>query len=162
MTSATETELSQGDLKLLEHPVAQALLHSTELARLAYLGRDRAPRVIPVGFLWTDGRLVMATFASSPKIRALHARPEVALSIDRAGPPPEILTIRGRIEIEHVEGVPEEYRRMQERYYGEEQAAAAVANLEASGARMVRMVLRPSWVGVLDFQTRLPGAVVQR
>ena len=33
---------------------AQELLTSTSLARLAYLGKDTTPRVIPIGFFWTD------------------------------------------------------------------------------------------------------------
>jgi hypothetical protein len=49
---------------------------------------------------------------------------------------------------------------LQARYYGAEQAAAAVAGIEQSGARMVRMVLHPDWVGLIDFQTRFPGRLV--
>ena len=35
-------------LALLSTPVAQALLHSTIPARLAYTGRDGTPRVLPI------------------------------------------------------------------------------------------------------------------
>ncbi len=152
--------LPQGDVRLIADPIAQRLLNSTELARLAYVGRDGTPRVIPVGFVWNGSEIVVATFAKSPKVAALRARPDVALTIDRAGPPPEALLVRGRIELDDVDGVPAEYRQMQERYYGAEQAAAVVADIERSGAAMVRMALRPAWVGALDFETRLPGALV--
>jgi PPOX class probable F420-dependent enzyme len=155
----TAETIPQGDRRLLRDPIAEGLLNSTELAHLAYIAADGTPRVIPVGFLWKGHDLVMATFAGSPKVAALRANQAVALTIDRPGPPPEVLTIRGRVELQDVAGVPDEYREMQARYYGEEQAAAVVASLEQSGARMVRMVLRPSWVGLLDFQTRLPRAV---
>src|SRR5438093_787409 len=151
--------LPNGDPQLLEHPVAQQLLASTELARLAYIGRDGTPRVVPVGFVWDGRQLIVATFAQSPKLAALRDRPDVAVTIDRAGMPPEVLTLRGRVEVQDVDGVPREYRHMQERYYGAEQAAAAVADLERAGARMAVLRLRPTWVGVLDFQMRLPGAV---
>lgn len=159
MTNETRTAmLRQGDPRLLDHPVAQQLLASTELGRLAYLGRDGAPRVIPVGFVWNGTEIVIATYAQSAKVPALRARPQVALTIDRPGPPPEVLTIRGRIDVGDAGGVPIEYRQMQERYYGPDQAAAAVSQLEQSGTRMVRLALRPDWVGVLDFRTRFPGA----
>ena len=38
----------QGDLALLNHPVAQDLLHSTNPARLAYSWHDGTPRVVPI------------------------------------------------------------------------------------------------------------------
>lgn len=162
MTSTAErTDLPQGDLRLLDSPLAKALLDSTELGRLGYIAADDTPRVIPVGFVWNGADIVIATFAGSPKLRALSRRPEVALTIDRAGPPPEMLTIRGRIDLEDVVGVPAEYIEMQTRYYGAERAAAVVAGIERSGARMVRMVLHPDWVGLLDFQTRFPGRLVE-
>ncbi len=41
---------AQGDLALLEHPVAQQLLASRELARLAYTWTDGTPRVVPIWF----------------------------------------------------------------------------------------------------------------
>lgn len=157
----TTTTIPQGDLRLLADPIAQRLLHSTELGRLGYLALDGTPRVVPVGFGWTGSEVVLGTFRQSPKVRALRAHPQVALTIDRPGPPPEILTLRGTVTVTDVDGVPESYRRMQERYYGAEQAAAAVAQLTAAGARMAVLTLRPSWVGVLDFQTRLPGAVAE-
>jgi hypothetical protein len=49
---------------------------------------------------------------------------------------------------------------MQRRYLGEEQAAANLAALDRPETRMARIAIRPAWVGVLDFQTRFPGAVV--
>ena len=42
----------QGDLQLLDDPVAQELLGSQELARLAYSWLDGTPRVVPMGFHW--------------------------------------------------------------------------------------------------------------
>jgi hypothetical protein len=159
---ATESELStlpQGDLRLLDDPTAQALLASTELARLAYAAGDGTPRVIPVGWLWTRGRFVFGTFARSPKIAALRRRPAVAVTIDRAGPPPESLLVRGTADVEEVEGVPDEYGEIQAKFYGEESARSAVTGLTAAGAQMARVTITPSWVGVFDFQRRVPGAL---
>ncbi len=39
-----------GDLELLDHPVAQRLLSSTEPAQLAYSWLDGTPRTIPIWF----------------------------------------------------------------------------------------------------------------
>jgi hypothetical protein len=158
-TTPQTTGLPQGDLRLLTDPIAQRLLNSTELGRLGYVATDGTPRVIPIGFVWTGEEVITATFQGSPKLRALRARPDVALTIDRPGPPPEVLMLRGKLTVEEVDGVPEEYRQMQERYYGAPQAEATVSALQASGAKMARLVLRPNWVGVLDFQTRFPGVL---
>jgi hypothetical protein len=38
--------------------------------------------------------------------RALRANPNVAVTIDRETFPPEVLTLRGRVEISAVDGVP--------------------------------------------------------
>jgi hypothetical protein len=150
-----------GDLRLLDDPVARSLLDSRELARLAYVAPDGTPRVIPVGWLWDDGRLVFGTFARSPKSAALRHNPAVAVTIDRAGPPPEQLLIRGRAAVEEVDGVPDEYLLVQEKYYGPGQAGAAADTLTAAGARMARVTVTPTWVGLFDFQQRVPGAIAE-
>ncbi|GLY90062.1 pyridoxamine 5'-phosphate oxidase family protein [Actinoallomurus iriomotensis] len=149
--------LAQGDLRLLDDEVARRLLASTELARLAYVAADGTPRVFPMLFHWTGEEVVMSTFAGARKIAALRARPDVAVTIDSAGPPPEVLLLRGRMEVTDVEGVVPEYASAQRRYAGEEQAAAGIAEIDGPGLRMARLALRPSWVGVLDFHTRYPG-----
>jgi general stress protein 26 len=149
--------IPQGDVRLLDSDVARRLLASRELARLAYVAADGTPRVLPMLFHWTGEELVMSTFAGARKIAALRARPDVAITIDTSGVPPEVLLIRGRVELTDVEGLVPEYALSQVRYYGEEQAAASVAEADRPGTRMVRIALRPSWAGVIDFQTRFPG-----
>jgi len=42
----------QGDIALLNHPIAQELLHSEIPARLTYVWSDGTPRVVPVWFHW--------------------------------------------------------------------------------------------------------------
>lgn len=151
------TALPQGDVGLLDSGVAQRLLVSTELARLAYVAGDGTPRVLPMLFHWTGEEIVLATFAGARKIVALRARPDVAITIDAASTPPEVLLIRGRASVTEVAGIVPEYVLAQRRYAGEEQAAATLAEIDHPGTRMARLAVRPSWVGVLDFQTRLPG-----
>lgn len=149
---------AQGSLDLLTTDVARRLLDSTEPARLAYTAIDGTPRVLPMWFLWREPELVCATFAGSHKVAALRARPDVAVTIDTIGPPPDVLLLRGQVELTEVDGVLPEYAEMQVRYLGAEVAAAARAQVDRPGVRMVRIGLRPTWVGALDFRTRFPQA----
>ena len=158
--------LRQGDLGLLRSEVAQRLLASTIPARLAYVASDGSPRVMPTWFHWTGEVLSMPTFLAAPHVRhapgrlqALRANPEVAVTIDTETWPPEVLTVRGRAAISEVAGIPSEYASAAHRYLGEEAARAYLGQIDQPGTRMVRVDVHPAWVGVLDFQTRLPSAL---
>ncbi|MFI6483694.1 pyridoxamine 5'-phosphate oxidase family protein [Nonomuraea sp. NPDC050663] len=156
MTHLDATTLPQGDVRLLETDVAQQLLHSTELARVAYVAGDGTPRVFPMLFHWTGSEIVLSTFGGL-KVSALRARPDIAVTIDAATTPPSVLLLRGQAEVTDVEGIAEEYAAAQRRYAGEVQGAANVAAVDRPGVTMVRIAVRPTWVGVLDFVTRFPG-----
>jgi hypothetical protein len=163
MASTTPSDLTaaatlpQGDVRLLDNEVAQRLLASTELARLAYVASDGTPRVFPMLFHWDGSDVVMSTFEGARKIAALRARPDVAITIDSAGAPPQVLLIRGRASVTDVDGIVPEYAAAQRRYQGEERAAAVLAEVDHPDTRMARIAVRPTWVGVIDFQTRFPG-----
>ena len=158
--------LPQGDLGLLRSDVAQRLLNSTVPARLAYVAADGTPRIVPTWFVWTGEELVMATFVAAAhvrhaaaRLRALRARPDVAVTIDTEGTPPLVLSIRGRASVSEVDGLAEEYAQAARRYMGEEAAAGYLAQLDRPGTRMARVAVRPTWVGIIDFQTRLPSTL---
>jgi hypothetical protein len=53
--------------EVLAKPISQELLGSSIPARLAYVGADGAPRVIPIGFGWTGEHVVMATVPRSAR-----------------------------------------------------------------------------------------------
>jgi hypothetical protein len=157
---------AQGDPRLLASDVAQRLLVSRIPARYAYTAADGSPRVVASWFHWTGEELVMPTFISAPhvrhpayRVRALRARPDVAITIDTETFPPEALTIRGRARITDVDGIPPEYAQAAHRYLGDEQATGYLAQIDHSSTRMARIAVEPTWVGVLDFQTRLPSAL---
>jgi hypothetical protein len=159
-------ELSQGDLGLLESDVARRLLASTTPARYAYNALDGTPRIVASWFVWTGEELVMPTFIAGPHVRhaayrvkTLRARPEVAVSIDTESWPPELLTIRGSAEVTEVAGVVPEYAQAAHRYLGAEHAAPMLEQIDQPGTRMARIAVRPTWVGMLDFQTRMPSAL---
>ena len=158
--------LKQGDLDLLESDLARRLLSSRIPARFAYIATDGTPRVLGTWFHWTGEVLAMPTFLAAPhvrhaagRLRALRANPEVAVTIDTETFPPEVLTIRGRVEIREFEGIPPEYASAARRYLGEEAAREYLAGIDQPGTRMARIDLRPAWVGVLDFRSRLPSAL---
>jgi hypothetical protein len=158
--------LPQGDLHLLESDLARRLLASTVPARFAFTWTDGTPRVLPTWFHWTGEELVMPTFLAAPhvrhaaaRVRVLRANPAVAITIDTDTFPPEVLLVRGRATVTEVDGVPEEYALAARRYMGEGAAAEYLAWLDQPGTRMARIAVRPSWVGVIDFQTRLPGSL---
>ena len=85
----------QGNLELLDDPIAQELLQSTIPARLAYTWTDGTPRVVPIWFHWTGEEVVMASPYDAPKVQALQANPAVALTIDSNTWPHKVLLLRG-------------------------------------------------------------------
>lgn len=159
------TPLPQGDRALLGTPVARQLLAGTTPARVAYLATDGSPRVVPTWFHWTGDELVTVTYVAGPGIRhparrlaALRADPRIAVTIDDDGPPPRVLTLRGRVTLDEVRGVAPEYAAAARRYLGAEAADAMLAEVDHPALRQARIGLRPEWVGLLDFASRLPSA----
>ncbi|HKA04540.1 MAG TPA: pyridoxamine 5'-phosphate oxidase family protein [Acidimicrobiales bacterium] len=157
--------LPQGDLQLLTTPVAQRLLASARPARLAYIAVDGTPRVVPTWFEWTGEQLVMPTFVSAPhvtkpasRLRALRANPTVAVTIDTERFPPEVLLVRGEAQVSESDGVDPDYARAARRYLGDE-AERYLGSIDQPGTRMARIAVRPAWVGLIDFQTRMPAAL---
>jgi len=151
--------VKQGDLELLQHPASQQLLGSTIPARLAYIAVDGSPRVVPIWFHWDGNEIVMGTPSKAPKLRALAKNPKVAITIDDNSFPHKVLLIRGTARLEPVDGVVPEYAMAAERYFGPEQGKGWVAQLRTMVSSMVRISIRPEWVGLLDFQTRFPSAL---
>jgi pyridoxamine 5'-phosphate oxidase-like protein len=123
---------------------AQELLTATAYAHLAYNGKGGTPRVIPVGFYWTGSQVIVATATTSPKVAALSARPDVAVSIDAGDTPggARALSIRGRASIEIVDGVVEEYLAMA-RISMDPDAAAEFEPSRSLGASGVGRVMEP-------------------
>ncbi|HLZ69964.1 MAG TPA: pyridoxamine 5'-phosphate oxidase family protein [Dehalococcoidia bacterium] len=154
--------IPQGDLALLQDPVAQSLLRSTIPARLAYAALDGTPRVVPIWFHWTGSVFVLGTPPRAPKLKALAQHPRVALTIDSAEPPYKVLSVRGTAAVEHLDEVTPEYAAAAQRYLGAEQGTGWVEQVRGMGLGMTRITIHPTWVGVLDFERRLPSALADR
>jgi len=52
-----------------------------------------------------------------------------------------------------------EYAIAAERYFGRDQGRIWIHQLGTMLSKMVRVTVRPEWVGLLDFQTRFPSAL---
>ncbi len=102
----------------------------------------------------------MCTTKNAPKLPALRTNPMVALTVDTEVHPPKILLIRGRAELDVVDGIPDEYLQMNGSYeMTPEQRIAWEAEVRSLYDGMVRIVVTPTWAKLIDFETTLPTAV---
>jgi Helix-turn-helix domain of resolvase len=96
-------------------------------------------------------------FEERSKLQALSENPMVALTIDTEVHPPKILLIRGRAELDFVDGIPDEYLQATSTY---EMTPEQRVEWEA-GVRshyhdgMVRIVVTPNWAKLRGKQPKL-------
>jgi hypothetical protein len=146
--------------EVLNRPISRELL-ARDLTRLAYVAKDGTPRTVPIAFAWNGAEIVMCTAKNAPKLHALSVNPMVALTIDTEVHPPKILLIRGRAELDFVDGIPDEYLQATSTYQMTPEQRVEweteVRSLYSDG--MVRIVVTPTWAKLIDFETTLPSAV---
>ena len=140
----------------LDDPVVAALLAGPNLARLAYVGLDGRPRVVPIWFDYRDGGITMITGPKAEKARALAANGAVALTIDSSQPPYKVLLVQGDAKIEEVEGMAPEYPEIVRRYLGPA-TDAYLGQLRVKRQVRIRVDLR-SW-RIFDFVKRYPQSL---
>jgi Pyridoxamine 5'-phosphate oxidase len=144
---------------ILNLPISQELL-ARDLLRMAYVAKDGTPRNIPIAFTWNGSEIVVCTTKNAPKLPSLRHNPVVALTIDTEVHPPKILLIRGRAELDVVDGIPQEYLQMNGSYeMSPEQRVEWEAEVRSLYDGMVRIVITPTWVKLIDFVTTLPTPV---
>ena len=145
--------------EVLNRPHSQEML-ARDITRLAYVGRDDTPRNVPMAFTWNGSEIVMCTAKNAPKLASLRENPMVALTIDTEVHPPKILLIRGRAELDVVDGIPDEFLQMNGSYgMTAEQRVEWEAEVRSLYDGMVRIVVTPTWAKMIDFETTLPSAV---
>ncbi|MFB4278220.1 pyridoxamine 5'-phosphate oxidase family protein [Nonomuraea sp. MTCD27] len=145
--------------EILDRPISQELL-ARDVTRLAYVAKDGTPRNVPIAFTWNGSEIVMCTTKNAPKLPALRENPTVALTIDTEAHPPKVLLIRGRAELDVVDGIPEEYLQINGSYeMTPEQRVEWEAEVRSLYDGMVRIVVSPTWAKLIDFETTLPSAV---
>ncbi len=146
--------------EVLSKPLSQELL-KRDVARLAFVWKDGTPRVIPIGIFWNGAEIVMCTSKNARKLTALQRNPAVALTIDTEVHPPDVLLLRGEAELDGVDGIPDEYMRASGTYQmtplQRQEWEAEIKSVYVDG--MVRIVVRPIWAKLIDFETTLPASV---
>ena len=145
--------------EILKKPISQEMLNR-DLARLAYVAKDGTPRVVPIGFTWNGSEVVMCTPTNAPKLVSLRRNPAVALTIDTEVHPPNVLLIRGEAVLDEVEGIPDEYLQASGTYkMTPEQRVEWEAGVRSLYDSMVRIVVKPTWAKLIDFDETLPTPV---
>lgn len=146
-------------IEILNKSISQEML-DRDIARLAYVAQDGTPRVVPIGFAWNGSEIVMCTSTNAPKLASLRRNPAVALTIDTEVHPPMILLLRGEAVLDEVEGIPDEYLEMSGTYeMTPEQRVEWEAGVRSLYESMVRIVVKPTWAKMIDFDETLPSAV---
>lgn len=156
-----------GDLRLLNTATARELLQSCAPAHLAYVKADGTPRIHASWFVWTGELLALPICMPVPdislaveRVRALKANPDVAVSIDSDTFPAEVLMLRGSVEFSEFEGVSQEYMAATVRYLGGRAARAHLVRIDRFEARTININLRPTWAGMLGFDSPVPSSPV--
>ena len=145
--------------EILDKPISREML-GRDITRLAYVASDGTPRVVPIAFTWNGTEVVMCTTPNAPKLASLRRNPSVALTIDTEVHPPMILLLRGDAVLDEVEGIPDEYLQMNGTYdMTPEQRVEWEAEVRSLYDSMVRIVVKPTWAKLIDFDETLPTAV---
>jgi Pyridoxamine 5'-phosphate oxidase len=158
---ATTTMARQGDLALLDDPVAKELLNSQIPARLAYVWKDGTPRVVPVWARWTGKEFVIGGPPKAPKMSVLKDGDRVALTLDSNTFPYHALNVRGTVTVRVVDGVPAEYTASCRTHLGEEAGNGWNATVASLFSKFSRISIKPDWVGIIDFERRFPSALAK-
>lgn len=142
----------------LDDPVVAELLAGPNLARLAYVGRNGRPHVVPIWCAYRDGEFVMVTGPKADKVAALQRNPAVALTIDSSKPPYHVLLVDGDATVEPTDGMAPEYPDIVARYLGPAaEAYLAPMRERVKSQRRIRVKVR-AW-RVLDFVKRFPKSL---
>jgi PPOX class probable F420-dependent enzyme len=141
-----------------DDPIVAELLNGANLARLAYIGLDERPHVVPIWCAYIEGEIRMITGPKADKVKAIRRNPAVSLTIDSHTPPYHVLLIDGDATIEETDGIAAEYPDIVGRYLG----AGADAYLgsmrdRVKTQRRIRVAIRS--YRVLDFVKRFPKSL---
>ncbi len=139
-------------------PVVQELLAGSTLMRLAYVGANLQPHVVPIWYGFENGEFVVVTGPKADKVRHIAERPRVSFTIDSDRPPYRVLLIDGLASLEPVEGMAPEYPGIVRRFLGPG-ADAYLGRMEGRVKRQVRIRIRPTSVRILDFIKRTPKSL---
>lgn len=159
LEAASPAEVTMSEMRDLElDPVVQELLASPTLMRLAYVGANLQPHVVPIWYRYAAGEFVVVTGPKADKVRHIAERPRVSFTIDSDRPPYKVLLVDGRAAIEPVEGMAPEYPEIVRKFLGPG-ADGYLGRMEGRVKRQVRIRIVPTSVRVLDFIKRTPRSL---
>jgi len=142
----------------LDDPIVAELVEGPNLARLAYIGTDGRPHVVPIWCGYRDGEVIMVTGPKADKVRAIEKNGAVSLTIDSSKPPYHVLLIDGDATIEPTEGMAPEYPEIVQRYLGPAaEGYLAPMRDRVKTQRRIRVQVRS--YRVLDFVKRFPKSL---
>jgi PPOX class probable F420-dependent enzyme len=78
---------------------ARFLLQGTRTAKIATVGPEGGPHVVPVWFTLDDADLIFSTSSRSVKARNMARDPRLAVAVDDEAPPFAFVSIMGRAEL---------------------------------------------------------------
>lgn len=139
-------------------PVVQELLASSALMRLAYVGANLQPHVVPIWYRYEAGEFVVVTGPRADKVRHISERPRVSFTIDSDRPPYKVLLVDGLASVEPVDGMAPEYSEIVRKFLGSG-ADGYVGRMERRVKRQVRIRIRPVSARILDFVKRTPRSL---
>jgi hypothetical protein len=96
---------------------------------------------------------VISSATTSPKVTALSARLDVALAIDAGNTADQAraLSVRGKADVEIVDGVVPEYLVAVRKTMDAEAAGEFEQHVRGMYDQMARIVIMPQWVRFWDF-----------
>ena len=150
--------MNPGTTEFVDDPVVQELLASSTLMRLAYVGANLQPHVVPIWYGFSDGEFIVVTGPKADKVRHITERPRVSFTIDSDRPPYKVLLVDGLATVEPVEGMAPEYPEIVRKFLGPG-AEGYLARMEGRVKRQMRIRIRPTSVRILDFIKRSPKSL---
>jgi PPOX class probable F420-dependent enzyme len=112
----------------------------TRTGKLATVGKDGRPHVVPIWFVVDGDDLVFMTGESTVKGKHMARDPRVALSVDHQEPPFSFVTVEGTVTLEPYSPAMLAWSiRIAERYVGKELAEAFGKRNAVPGELLVRV-----------------------
>lgn len=145
-------------MRIEDDPVAKELLEGPYLMRLAYVGANGQPHVVPIWYGYRDGEFIVVTGPKADKARHIAANPRVSFTIDSHTPPYKVLLVEGVATLEETEGMAPEYPEIVARFLGDF-ADRYLEGMRERVKRQVRIRIRPASWRVIDFVQRFPKSL---
>ncbi len=135
----------------------ERFLRGRRVAVLGTIGKDGAPVLTPIWYMYRDGRLLMRTGKDSVKARNIQRDPRVTVCVQDERPPYASITVYGRAAIEpEREGLAADIAR---RYLGGIAGAAylRVAAENVQQSEEVTIAVTPERALTQDFSADTPA-----